>query len=324
MKFSKKLIAAALLSTALFTFGSTDNTASAATPSKHLKIKLTVPEVREIADITYSQIINKYGNKSLKMDILRPISDEPMPAVLFITGGGFISAKKTNYISQRVHIAEAGYVVASIEYRVVPDGTFKDAVHDAKSAVRYLRAHAKEFNIDTNRIAVMGESAGGYMAAMVGTTNGVKEFDVGDNLNYSSEVQAAIDIYGLSDLTRVGADFSKAVQESHKSASASEAIFVNGIPPFGKGGSILSNAESAKAANPITYISSKTAPFLLMHGDKDSLVSPSQTEILHQALSDKGIDSTRYVVENANHADVYWYQPEILKIIIDFLNDKLK
>ncbi len=159
---------------------------------------------------------------------------------------------------------------------------------------------------------------------MIGTTNGVKEFDVGENLDQSSDVQAAIDIYGLSDLTKVGADFSQEIQESHRSAGASEALFVNGIPPFGKGGSIESDPESARAANPMTYISRKTPPFLLMHGDKDHLVSPSQTQLLHDALTEKGIDSTRYVVEGADHADHYWNQPEVEEVIVAFLNAHLK
>lgn len=317
----KRICAAALIA-AGFTIGYASSTEAAA-PSQHLKFELSRPAVMEHPDVTYKQIFGWSGSR-LKMDILQPESSERVPAVVFVTGGGFIAAPKSNYIQQRLHLAEAGYLVASAEYRVVPDGTYKDAVQDVKAAIRYLRAHAAEFNIDPNRIAVMGESAGGYMAAMIGTTNGVKEFDVGENLDQSSDVQAAIDIYGLSDLTKVGADFSREIQESHRSAGASEALFVNGIPPFGKGGSIESNPESARAANPMTYISGKTASFLLMHGDKDHLVSPSQTQLLHDALTEKGVDSTRYVVEGADHADHYWNQPEVEQVIIAFLDAHLK
>ncbi|MBR1396469.1 MAG: alpha/beta hydrolase [Selenomonadaceae bacterium] len=323
MTLKNKLFIVALLSVAILSFCHIDKISAAPAPSKHIKFNITRPAVREIADITYVQHFN-WPVYRLKMDILKPESNEPLPAVLFITGGGFVAAAKTTYIQQRVHLAEAGYVVASVEYRIVPN-TYKDALQDIKAAIRYLRAHAKEFNIDPNRIAVMGESAGGYLAAMVGVTNDINEFDVGDNLNQSSAVQAVVDIYGLSDLTKVGADYSAEVQEAHKSAGATEALFVNGVALFsGTGGGILSNPESAKAANPITYISANTPPFLLMHGDKDSVVSPSQTELLHTALCNKGIDSTRYVVESANHADHYWNQPEVEIIIIDFLNRVLK
>jgi len=74
----------------------------------------------------------------------------------------------------------------------------------------------------------------------------------------------------------------------------------------------------------MTYISKNTPPFLLLHGDKDMLVSPSQTEKLHRALVTKGVDSTRYVVKGAAHGGEYWVQPEVIKVIIDFLDKNLK
>ena len=298
---------------------------AASKESKILEVKLNKPSVNVIADLAYTQTQNPFGQVTqLNMDILKPNSKTPLPAVLFITGGGFVQSPKENYIQQRLAIAEAGYVVASIEYRVVPNTTFPEPLEDAKTAVRYLKENAKKYGIDPNRIAVMGESAGGYLSALVGTTNGMKEFDKGEYLNQNSDVQAAIDIYGLSDLTKVGDDYSKEIQEVHKSAAAPEAMLVNGIAVFGPGGSILSNLDKAKAANPLTYISKNTPPFLVMHGDNDMLVSPSQTKILHEALIDKGIDSTRYIVKGANHADQYWCQKEVLDVIIGFLDKNLK
>ncbi|WP_437213911.1 alpha/beta hydrolase fold domain-containing protein [Pectobacterium sp. LFLA-215] len=292
--------------------------------SKVINIKPTVLPIEMESDIAYSLTKNIMGRPlQLSMDLVKPYSDKPLPAVIFITGGGFIDAPKSKYIGQRVDIARAGYVVASINYRVVPTVTFPGIVEDAKTAVRFLRANADKFGIDPNKIAVMGESAGGYLAAMVATTNGVSEFDKGEYLNQRSDVQAAIDLYGLSDLTSVGADFSDEIKEAHKSPAIPEAMLVNGIPWQG-GGSILQDLDKAKKANPITYISKKTPPFLLMHGDADNVVSPSQTRILHEALVAHGIDSTRYVVKGADHAGLLWYQPEIIKTIITFLDRNLK
>lgn len=289
-----------------------------------LDVKMTVPPVRLDTDFTYSQTYNMMGRPvQLSMDIIQPYATKPLPAVLFITGGGFMDAPKTKFIGQRVDMARAGYVVASIDYRVVPMVTFPGPLEDVKTAVRYLRTNAAKFGIDPTKIAVMGESAGGYYAAMVATTNGVKEFDKGEYLDQSSDVQAAVDLYGLSDLTKVGDDFSAEIKESHKSPAVPEAMLVNGIP-FQAGGSILSDLEKAKKANPITYISKKTPPFLLMNGDADNVVSPSQTKILHEALVSHGVDSTRYVVKGADHAGLLWYQPEIMDIVIKFLDKNLK
>jgi acetyl esterase/lipase len=292
--------------------------------SKPLSVEMTVPPIRLNADFVYSETFNNMGRPvQLKMDVIQPYSPKPLPAVLFVTGGGFMDAPKTKFVGQRVDMARAGYVVASIDYRVVPMVTFPGMLEDIKTAVRYLRANAPKFGIDPERIAIMGESAGGYLAAITATTNGEKQYDKGQYLDQSSDVQAAVDLYGLSDLTSVGADFSEEIQEAHKSPAIPEAMLVNGIPWMG-GGSILSDLEKAKEANPITHISKKTPPFLLMHGDADQVVSPSQTKILHEALVKSGIDSTRYVVKGADHAGFLWYQPEIMDVVIKFLDAKLK
>lgn len=292
--------------------------------SEELSVQMTVPPIRLNADFVYSETFNNMGRPiKLSMDVIQPFSPEPLPAVLFVTGGGFMDAPKTKFIGQRVDMARAGYVVASIDYRVVPMVTFPGMLEDVKSAVRYMRANAQKFGIDPERIAIMGESAGGYLAAIAATTNGMTEFDKGANLDQSSDVQAAIDLYGLSDLTRVAADYDTERQKKHESEAIPEAMLVNGVP-FMEGGAISSDLDKAAYANPITHISKNTPPFLLMHGDQDPIVSPSQTAILHDALIEKGIDSTRYVVKGADHAGFLWYQPEIMQKVIEFLDENLK
>lgn len=303
-------------------------TASAATPedSQTLNVKLTKPLVRMISDVVYEQVpMRGYENVAMKMDIMVPQNNTQMPAIIFVTGGGFINANKDNYIQERLRLAEEGYVTASIQYRVAPTAQFPAPLEDVKAAVRYLRAHADKYRVDSERIGLFGGSAGGYLVAMAGTTNGTKQFDVGENLNQSSDVQAVVDLYGVSDLNTIGADYDANVQKAHQSAGATEALWINGSSVFGGiDGGVRANPDGAKAANPMTYISEKTPPFLIMHGDKDTLVSPSQTEKLHQALVDHGIASTRYVVHEAAHGGVYWVQSEVMDKIIDFYNTTLK
>lgn len=314
----KKLLLILFLLGGLSMFG-------APSESQSLNVKLTKPQVGYTQNITYSQPLGKMNEViKLEMDIIKPVTQKKLPAVLFVTGGGFVGSLKSNYLQQRLEIAEAGYVVASIEYRKIPNGVFPEPLEDVKSAIRFLRANADKFGIDKNKIAVMGSSAGGYLVAMAGTTNGYRQFDKGDNLDQSSDVQAVIDIYGLSDLASIGEDFSKEVQEIHKSPAAPEALWLNGIVLSHEINSVNNIPEKVKAANPMTYITKKTPPFLLLHGDKDTSVSPSQTEKLHRALVAKGVDSTRYVVKGAAHGGEYWVQPEVIKVIIDFLDKNLK
>ena len=224
-----------------------------------------------------------------------------------------------------MHLAEAGYVVSSIEYRVAPTARFPEPLEDVKASIRYLKAHADKFGIDPDRVGIVGGSAGGYLTAMAGATSGTKTFDKGENLNVDSSVKAAVDLYGLSDLTRIGDDYSADVQAKHKSAGATEALWVNGSPVFGgKDGGILADREAAEKANPIHYITKSSAPMLLMHGTADTVVSPSQTDLLFQALQKEGIPSKRYLVEGAAHGGIYWNQKEVLDIITDFFDGYLK
>lgn len=290
--------------------------------SKEIEVPIDKPEIQLISDVIYSQPSGfGYGNFPLKMDILRPMDNNKYPAVVFITGGGFISANKDGYIQQRLAIAERGYVVTSIEYRVAPLAVFPAPLEDVKAAVRFLRANSEKFNIDINNIAVMGDSAGGYLSAFAGVTNGVKKFDKGENLEQSSKVQAAIDIYGLSDLEQIASGFPEEIQELHKLGGTPEDLWVRGPVLFRD-----PNAANRKLseANPITYIDKDLPEFLLMHGNEDKLVSPDQTKILHEALIKAGANSTRYVVKGANHGGIHWAQPKVVNIIIKFLDKALK
>ena len=194
-----------------------------------------------------------------------------------------------------------------------------------KAAVRYLRAHAEELNIDKDRIAVMGVSAGGYLAAMAGVTGGIREFDFGDNMEESSRVQAVIDIFGPTDLTRVAADYSREKQQSYASPGSPLSLLVNGAGGYkgNKGESLLDTPETATAACPLTYIGKDTPPFLIMHGTADTTISPSQSKHLWEALEQQGIYAEHYSIEGADHQFKYFFQPKAFSIILSFLHKVL-
>lgn len=126
-------------------------------------------------------------------------------------------------------------------------------------------------------------------------------------------------------LTQIGADYSEEIQARHRSAGATEALWVNGPAVFGgRDGGILADKEAAEAANPIHYISRMSASMFLTHGTADTVVSSSQTALLFQALQQKGIPSERYLVKGAAHGGKYWGQEPVLKIITDFFDRYLK
>ena len=230
------------------------------------------------------------------MDVQIPNGAGPFPAVVYLPGGGFNVAPRQISLDRRTYVAEAGFVVASVQYRTVDDGIYADAARDVKTAIRFLREHEDRFHVDGRHVALWGDSAGGYLAALAGAARNVPAFEPpGDGP--ATQVDAVVDVYGLSDLTRIAEDFDFAERFRHFRPSYSESEFVNGKD---SGRNLIDDPE-AQRANPITYIDDLAPPFLLFHGSADRVVSPSQTLLVHQALRRAGVPSTRYVVVGAGH-----------------------
>ena len=289
--------------------------------SKILNVALTRAKIHFLPDVVYAQVPTlEKPNQLLQMDLLIPQIKRKLPAVIFVPGGGFVSANKARMPQLRMYLAERNFVVASINYRTVPNAKFPQPIEDVKSAIRFLKANAQKFNVDPEKIFVIGDSAGGYLAAFAAVTNGDKIFNVGENLHVSSEIVAAVDLYGLSDLTQIAADFPVELQNLYNSAGSVVSLFVNGVPALGgSDGGILAHPVSAQRANPINYITKNSAPMLLMHGTEDSVVSPAQTDLLFQALRTHGLESERYLIPNAGHSDEHWQQENVLGVITEFL-----
>ena len=229
-----------------------------------------------ISGIVYSQVFERGRSvRGLKMTLFVPRTKEKKPAVLYFPGGGFTSADHEKFLEMRYALARAGYAVAACEYRAVPN-KFPALLEDAKAAVRWMRAHASEFGVDADRIGLLGDSAGGYVVQMAGATNGEKNWDVGDFKEVSSDVQAVVSIYGISDLTTIGEGIGN--ENVHASAAVTEALLLNG-PAFKDfaGASVNADPQKAKAASPIGHVDGTEPPFLLMHGSGDKVVSPLQS-----------------------------------------------
>jgi len=238
----------------------------------------------------------------LQLDLLAPASTTPKPLVVYVPGGGFVAAVKEGALDLRSYVVDAGFVVASIQYRTIVNGAvYTDGIADVKAAIRFLRANATAYAIDPTAVAVWGQSAGGYLVAMVGTTNGAAEFDIGDHLDQSSNVQAVVDEFGASDLTRIAADFDANTQAYYKTPDNFVATYVLGA---GSGKTLADDAGAAEKANPISYVDSSDPPFLLEHGNRDTIISPTQTLLLHTALLAAHVKSTRYIIDGANHGDL--------------------
>lgn len=288
-----------------------------------IKVDVTRGCIDAVTGIVYSQITTPKDNRTLQMTLLVPRTDKPKPAIVYFPGGGFTTAAHDKYIEMRMALAEAGFVVAAVEYRTVPD-KFPALLIDGKSAVRYLRAHARQFGIDPERIGVIGDSAGGYLAQMVGVTGDDKEYDQGEYLDQSSAVQAVTTIYGISNLMNIGEGYSKEIQDIHASKAVTEALLVHGTA-FASypGASILSDTAKAMNASSMGHIREGLPPFLIMHGTADVLVSPVQSSQLYKALKEKHNDVQYVEVEGAGHGDIYWFQQPIIDRVVKWFKEKL-
>jgi acetyl esterase/lipase len=287
--------------------------------------------IKTFKDVVFTTRTLSSGKQiDLLMDVQVPDTPGTKPLVIYVTGGGFIQAPKESAVNLRTYVAEAGFVVASIQYRTISNGAnYRDGISDVKSAVRFLRAHANEYDVDSKRVALWGESAGGYLVAMAGVTNGVKAFDAGNDLEQSSDVQAVVDKFGASDTSKLAADFDSHSREANDAKDNPIAKYI-GLDP---GSHRLDARVAATVANPLTYITQADPPFLIFHGSQDKLISPSQTLILHNALTAAGAHSTRYVLEGAGHGDLAflgdtksglpWSTRQTMAAIVGFLNASL-
>lgn len=279
------------------------------------KIHVEVKEPRYIVDtnVTFAQVGDWFGSttKDLKMDVIYGRQREKRPCIVWICGGSWQQMSRSVHLAYLCGLARSGYVVASVQYRTSNKVKFPGQLEDIKSAIRYLRAHAERYNIDSERIGVMGESAGGHLAALAALTGDRTEFDKGQNLEYSSQVQAACTWYLPSDVSRLPDPENRGMEAS----ASPESLLI------GKNAAVYT--EDAMKACPVHYVNDQAPPFLLLHGLCDQLVPFSQSEILHDALEEKGRDVRLVAIEEADHGDIQFYQEAIWDLITEFFNDKL-
>lgn len=304
-------------------FSATQQTMGNTPGAEVMNVEKSRGQIDLLSNVIYSQIRDMRAVRQMKMSLLVPRTNDLKPAVVYFPGGGFTSADYDKFIEMRLALAQAGFVVAAAEYRVVPN-TFPAPVEDGKAAVRYLRAHAKEYNIDPQRIGVLGDSAGGWLAQMLGTTNNDKSFDKGDNIDQSSTVQAVATLYGISNLLNIGEGFPENSQQVHRSPAVTEALLVNGAAFRNfPGAAIDSNKDKALNASPMGHITGKEPPFLIMHGSADTLVSPLQSVQLYKALQEKH-DKAKYIlVDGAEHGDIHWFQPAVIDTVVAWFKQTL-
>lgn len=246
-------------------------------------------------DIVYGTVSAEPGRqgKDLTLDLYLPNNPvRAVPIIMYIHGGGW-SALDKGWCPYPMRLLEQEYAVASINYRLLQEGgAFPANLHDCKAAVRWLRARAAEYGLDGDHIGVWGDSAGAHLAALVGLTGGLAALEGNTGLTgVSSRVQAVCAYFGAMDLCAlVGPD------PAHSPGAPRMAQLI-GVT------SLAEHMDRLKAASPITYAAADAPPFLLLHGDVDTIVPVSQSVLLYEALWKAGADVRLHIVHGGDHLD---------------------
>lgn len=242
--------------------------------------------------ITYG----KGGEVELKLDLARPEGEGPFPAIVFIHGGGWYQGNRIGYLGQIQEAAKRGYVAATISYRLMKfdktkKGTttanpiFPAQIHDVKAAIRWVRANAKKYHVDPDRIGVTGGSAGGHLSLLIGLTDDDDKLEgEGGHPRQSSRVQAVVNVFGPTEMA-----------SGHNTSSVAWIfrLFMGGTPD--------ETPDTYKAASPVTYVSKDDPPVLTLQGDKDTLVPVAQATLLDKKMKAVGASHTLMILKGQGH-----------------------
>lgn len=239
------------------------------------------------SDIQFSTSAQGLMRNELYLDLLRPSGatvNGPTPVIVFVPGSGWRAVEKERVIPHLVQFAKEGFAVAVVDYRGSGEAKFPEPQKDVKAAVRYLRSHADLYNIDPDKIALSGTSAGGHISLIAGLTGDKPDFVDERWAGISSEVAAILAIYPAAYLGESG-------EPGYDLASLHMGLSVHDE----------ANRASVEKALPETYVTKTSPPVLLLHGTEDTVVPIAQSQRLYKVLESKNVDATLVSVKGVGH-----------------------
>lgn len=269
-------------------------------PSCNGKLPEPPPNFEVKRDVAYAATDNP--KQTLDLYLPQVKADKPRPLIVFIHGGGWENGDKADAFIGLLYvlIKDGTFAGASINYRLTNEAKRPEQIYDCKAAIRWLRGHAKELNIDPQKIGLIGISAGGHLVSLLGTSGGVAELEgtLGSNPKMDSRVQCVVNICGPSDLVTV-VNYPSIIK--FDAADSCTGKF------FGK--PMTEVKDLARAASPVTYITPDDPPVLTVHGTKDALVPFQQAVEFRDALKKAGVPNALITGKEGGHVLVH---PEVL------------
>ena len=273
------------------------------------------PEMKELVEMKTHVVYAVPDGEELAMQIVKPMwkSDgKGFPLVVFIQGSAWTKPDQFWEIPQLSLLARRGFVIASVTHRSCFTAPAPAFLQDVKTAIRFLRAHAAEYDIDKERVCAWGTSSGGNTALLLGMTGDDPAFEGDDWKGESTKVQAVVDCFGPTDLVKMAE-----VQYADRATDEEKNLFL-----------ALAGAEDwqtpLRAISPICYAQpgQDFPPFLMLHGDADPVVLYEDSEALYEKLAECGYDVDLVRVTGAPHEGDFWSMP-LLEIIFDFIQREI-
>ena len=258
-------------------------------------------------DIEYARV----GDQVLKLDLHTPQAASP-PLIVYVHGGAWRAGSKSDVPVAR--LLDLGFAIASVDYRLSTQAEFPAQIHDIKAAVRFLRAKADLFHIDAKRIAIIGSSAGGHLAALVGVTNGHEALEgkVGEHLSQSSDVQCIISLYGASNLQTI---LTQSTEFGLKMRVPALQLLLGSQP--------AEKPDLARLASPVVHLDKNDPPLLLIHGDADPQMPPEQSQEFAKAYEAAGLSVEFITIKGGKHGGAEFYDDVRTQLMGRFLRAQL-
>ena len=269
----------------------------------------------------YKDVAYASSSSAQQMDVYVPSGSGPFPAVVLIHGGAFMMGDKSGESANIAALNARGFVAVSINYRLSKEAAFPAAVQDCKTAVRFLRAHATDYRINPDKIGAWGASAGGNLAAMLGTSAGVAELEGAElgNADKSSRVQAVVDWFGpINFLTMDDEASALGFTLNTNAATSPESRYI--------GAAVQTVPAQVAKANPATYASADDAAFFIQVGSADSNIPYTQSANFYQTMrTAKGASSVQYeLLDGAGHGTSEFGSTANLQKVLAFLDQTLR
>ena len=271
--------------------------------------RLAAAKFRLLKDIEYARV----DDHRLLLDLYLPQGVTGPPLVVWIHGGAWRRGSKSSM--PLTQLVDAGFAVASVDYRLSPVAQFPAQIHDCKAAIRFLRGNASKYGFHAKRIAIAGSSAGGHLVALLGVTNGHRELegDVGDYDTESSDVHAIVDYYGPTNFLTI---LPQSTPHGLSVRVPALQLLLGETPD--------KRPALARLASPVFHVDANDPPLLMLHGDQDPQVPINQSHELHARYKEQKLPVQFEVVHGGAHGGPLFFDARRVKLVHDFVTKHLR